>query len=51
MGDAKDASFLIDFLPSYVFPNDERQITNWTISGRSMGGHAAWHVLAGTWPF
>ena len=40
---------MADFLPINVFPNGERRITNWIISGRSMGGHAAYHVLASTW--
>lgn len=41
-------SFIIDHLPFILFPRDERQITSWIASGRSMGGHSTWHVLACT---
>ncbi|KAI9056811.1 alpha/beta-hydrolase [Trametes sanguinea] len=44
-GTASDVSFLIDFLPAYLFPNDERQIGQWMVSGVSLGGHASWIVL------
>ena len=42
-----DVSFIIDQLPAFVFPNEERVITSWTVSGKSMGGHASWHILKG----
>ncbi|KAL0949103.1 hypothetical protein HGRIS_009192 [Hohenbuehelia grisea] len=45
-GTARDVSFLVDFLPSYLFPNDERTVSDWTVSGFSLGGHAAWIALA-----
>ncbi|GAA5902328.1 alpha/beta hydrolase family protein [Sporobolomyces salmoneus] len=45
-GTAKDVSFLIDFLPSVLFPNDEREIVDWYCSGISLGGHATWLALA-----
>ncbi|KII84049.1 hypothetical protein PLICRDRAFT_46391 [Plicaturopsis crispa FD-325 SS-3] len=44
-GTASDVSWLIDFLPTYLFPNDEREIVEWTLTGKSLGGHAAWIVL------
>jgi len=42
VGAVKDLSFLIDFLPSYIFPNDERAINEWVLAGFSLGGHATW---------
>ena len=44
-GASLDVSFLIDFLPSYLFPNAERTISQWLISGISLGGHATWIIL------
>ena len=44
-GTAADVSHLIDFLPSYLFPNGERTIEQWLCAGRSLGGHATWIVL------
>ena len=38
----KDISFLIDVLPSYIFPHDERVIGEWVLAGFSLGGHATW---------
>jgi hypothetical protein len=46
VGTSQDVSFLVDFLPSYLFPHDERTIARWAVTGKSLGGHAAWHVLA-----
>lgn len=46
MGTAHDVSFLVDFLPSYLFPHDERHVTQWAVTGKSLGGHSTWHVLA-----
>ncbi|UZJ57275.1 hypothetical protein CBS101457_006595 [Exobasidium rhododendri] len=46
VGMAQDASFIVDFLPPYLFPHGDRTITKWVITGKSLGGHAAWHVLA-----
>ncbi|TBU25182.1 Alpha/Beta hydrolase protein [Dichomitus squalens] len=45
VGAGRDVSFLIDFLPSYLFPNNERTISQWLISGISLGGHATWRIL------
>ncbi|KAG8908495.1 hypothetical protein FRB99_005853 [Tulasnella sp. 403] len=44
-GAASDVSFLIDFLPAYLYPNGEREIVDWGVIGISLGGHAAWIVL------
>lgn len=46
VGMAQDVSFIVDFLPSYLFPQDDRRITSWAVTGKSLGGHATWHVLA-----
>lgn len=46
VGDARDASFIVDFLPAYLFPHDERLVGEWVIVGKSLGGHSTWHVLA-----
>ncbi|PRP81510.1 hypothetical protein PROFUN_10872 [Planoprotostelium fungivorum] len=45
-GAVQDVSLLIDFLPSVLFPNDERTISQWMASGISLGGHAVWMILA-----
>ncbi|GAA5987024.1 hypothetical protein JCM11641_004422 [Rhodosporidiobolus odoratus] len=45
-GTAADVSHLITFLPSLLFPNDERQVTDWYCAGISLGGHATWIALA-----
>ncbi|EPS93675.1 hypothetical protein FOMPIDRAFT_1135699 [Fomitopsis schrenkii] len=44
-GTSKDVSFLIDYLPSYLYPSGERTISQWLIGGISLGGHAAWYTL------
>ncbi|KAF9456346.1 Alpha/Beta hydrolase protein [Collybia nuda] len=44
-GTANDVSFLIDFLPAYLFPNKERPIVEWGIAGKSLGGHSTWISL------
>lgn len=44
-GTAADVSFIIDMLPSYLFPNDERVVSLFAVTGKSLGGHAAWQVL------
>ncbi|BGP43711.1 hypothetical protein JCM10449v2_007756 [Rhodotorula kratochvilovae] len=45
-GTARDVSFLIDFLPSALFPHDERTVADWFCAGISLGGHATWLALA-----
>ncbi len=42
VGTVKDISFLIDMLPAYLLPNDERTIGEWVLAGFSLGGHATW---------
>ncbi|KAI0324680.1 hypothetical protein GY45DRAFT_1313470 [Cubamyces sp. BRFM 1775] len=44
-GTANDVSFLIDFLPAYLYPNDERAIVRWGVAGVSLGGHSTWIAL------
>ena len=44
-GTAHDVSMLIDYLPSYLFPNDENEIVDWGVCGVSLGGHAVWICL------
>lgn len=46
VGGSRDASFIVDFLSSYLFPHDERTVAEWVITGKSLGGHSTWHVLA-----
>ncbi|WFD30937.1 hypothetical protein MSPP1_001963 [Malassezia sp. CBS 17886] len=46
LGGAQDVSLIIDLLPPYLFPMGDRHIASWSVSGRSLGGHTAWHVLA-----
>jgi len=43
-GTARDVSFLIDFLPAYLYPLEERTIT-WGVAGISLGGHSTWLSL------
>ncbi|KAG2151239.1 Alpha/Beta hydrolase protein [Suillus bovinus] len=44
-GTAQDVSFLIDHLPSFLYPSGERTIVEWGISGGSLGGHSTWIAL------
>lgn len=37
-GTARDISFLVDFLPSYLFPNGEKVIEKYGVTGFSLGG-------------
>ncbi|KAA1467396.1 hypothetical protein DENSPDRAFT_926577 [Dentipellis sp. KUC8613] len=45
IGTARDVSFVIDFLPSYLFPNGEHTIAEWAAAGTSLGAHIVWFVL------
>ncbi|WFD22623.1 hypothetical protein MEQU1_001297 [Malassezia equina] len=45
-GTSIDVSLLTKLLPSYLFPNDERVVSLFAVTGKSLGGHAAWQVLA-----
>ncbi|KAF4222578.1 hypothetical protein CNMCM5878_003616 [Aspergillus fumigatiaffinis] len=44
-GTARDVSLLMDYLPAYVFPQGEREISKHMVLGVSLGGHAAWSCL------
>ncbi|KAI0635458.1 Alpha/Beta hydrolase protein [Trametes polyzona] len=44
-GTAHDVSYLVDFLPPYLFPNEERTISQFVCVGKSLGGHSTWLVL------
>ncbi|KAH8831590.1 hypothetical protein DL96DRAFT_1706017 [Flagelloscypha sp. PMI_526] len=44
-GAAKDVSLLMDHLPYYLYPTEERTITDWGVAGISLGGHTAWICL------
>lgn len=46
VGTALDVSFLIDHIPSFLYPLDEKAITEWGIAGISLGGHSTWIALA-----
>ncbi|KAG2046848.1 alpha/beta-hydrolase [Suillus hirtellus] len=45
-GTAQDVSFLIDHLPSSLYPSGERTIVEWGIGGVSLGGHSTWIALS-----
>jgi len=45
-GTSTDVSFLLKMLPAYLFPKDERTVSLFAVTGKSLGGHAAWQVLA-----
>ena len=36
---------LIDFIPAYLFPHNERKIDLWVVLGKSLGGHSTWIAL------
>ncbi|KAI9784287.1 MAG: hypothetical protein M1839_002348 [Geoglossum umbratile] len=44
-GTALDASTLMLYLPSYIFPQSKQAITENLVLGISLGGHAAWLSL------
>ncbi|KAI0093154.1 Alpha/Beta hydrolase protein [Irpex rosettiformis] len=45
VGTAKDVSYLIDFLPAYLFPSAQATIDQWLVGGISLGGHSTWWLL------
>jgi len=45
-GTARDVSFLIDFIPAYLYPSAERTISTWGVAGISLGGHSTWISLS-----
>ncbi|KAL7421065.1 hypothetical protein Q5752_003949 [Cryptotrichosporon argae] len=44
-GAGHDVSLVVDFLPAYLFPNAERAVEEWIVTGISLGGNAAWKIL------
>jgi len=46
VGTARDISYLMDFLPSYLYPAGEKVISQWIMSGISLGGNSGWIALA-----
>ncbi|KAE8144870.1 hypothetical protein BDV25DRAFT_145189 [Aspergillus avenaceus] len=44
-GTARDVSLLLDYLPSYVFPDSGRRVCKNLVLGVSLGGHAAWSCI------
>ncbi|KAF3927754.1 hypothetical protein ABW21_db0208415 [Orbilia brochopaga] len=44
-GTSHDVSLLIDHIPSYVFPDEEKKLDEWLCAGVSLGGHATWLSL------
>lgn len=49
-GTAADVTYITELLPAYLFPNDERRVSLFAVTGKSLGGHSAWQVLARTSP-
>ncbi|KAJ3817072.1 Alpha/Beta hydrolase protein [Lentinula raphanica] len=45
-GSSRDVSFLVDYLPAYLYPESERKISGWGLAGISLGGHSTWTTLA-----
>ena len=45
-GTAQDVSFLIDFIPAYLFPHDDCKVDAWGVAGISLGGHSTWIALS-----
>lgn len=45
VGTAQDVSLIADFLPSYLYPSNERTIGQWSVAGFSLGGHSTWIAL------
>ncbi|PKI84509.1 hypothetical protein MVES1_001825 [Malassezia vespertilionis] len=45
-GTAVDTTFILEMLAPYMFPNDERIVSIYTVTGKSLGGHSSWQVLA-----
>ncbi|KAL1407506.1 hypothetical protein Q8F55_006939 [Vanrija albida] len=45
-GAVQDHQLVIEFLPVYLFPNDERVVDRWMATGISLGGNTVWRLLA-----
>lgn len=41
-GTSRDVSYLIDYIPSFLFPHDEHTVVDYGCVGVSLGGHATW---------
>lgn len=44
-GTQHDISYLMDFLPAFLFPRGEKTIDEFFVTGVSLGGHATWATL------
>ncbi|ADV23076.1 hypothetical protein CNBF2720 [Cryptococcus gattii WM276] len=44
-GGCHDVSLIMDFLGPYIFPNGEKTIESFIITGISLGGHVTWKLL------
>ncbi|TIA78384.1 hypothetical protein E3P98_03858 [Wallemia ichthyophaga] len=44
-GTSRDVSYLIDYIPSFLFPHDQHNIVDYGCIGVSLGGHATWMSL------
>lgn len=44
-GGVQDQQLVMDFLPAYLFPHNERRIDEFMAAGVSMGGHTVWRLL------
>lgn len=44
-GTQHDISYLLDFLPAFLFPLGEKTIDEYFVTGVSLGGHATWATL------
>lgn len=44
-GGLKDQQYLLDTLPAFLWPSDERKVEEWVACGMSMGGHQTWRLL------
>ncbi|KAI3478692.1 hypothetical protein L1887_59329 [Cichorium endivia] len=46
VGGARDASFVVDFLSSYLFPHDERTVAEWVANDLAVGHRGASMIFA-----
>lgn len=44
-GATQDYDMIMKFLNPYLFPNGEREITEWMATGISLGGNTVWRLL------
>lgn len=45
-GTHQDVSYLITFLPAFIFPEGRHHVAKNIVVGVSLGGHAAYHLLS-----